>query len=191
MKITVALCTWNRASLLAQTLEAMTHLRVPSEIDWELLAVNNKCTDGTDQVIASYGGRLPLRRLYEPSSGKSYACNLAVREADGDYILWTDDDVLVDADWIAAYGRAFCRYPTAAVFAGRIDPWFAGKTPLWLSQVFPPVASRLFRPGLWKGGAPAGCQSSSLRREYGNPYPGPKKLSVRPESWPPGRRRRR
>ena len=140
MNITVAICTWNRAGLLGQTLDAMTRLRIPEGVTWELLVVNNNCTDDTDQVTAAYTGRLPLRRLWELRPGKSNACNLAVREALGEYMLWTDDDVLVDPNWIAVYCGAFRRHPTAAVFGGRIDPWFAGTPPAWLREVFPRVA---------------------------------------------------
>ena len=39
--VTVAICNWNRATLLRQTLEQMMRLRIPDGIDWELLVVNN------------------------------------------------------------------------------------------------------------------------------------------------------
>jgi hypothetical protein len=52
MHVTVAICTWNRAGLLAQTLEQMRQLVIPPGVTWELIVVNNNCTDDTDQVIA-------------------------------------------------------------------------------------------------------------------------------------------
>lgn len=140
MQLSIVICTWNRAVLLGQTLEAMTRLRVPPETDWELLVVNNHCTDQTDEVTAAYVDRLPLRRLWEPTPGKTHACNRAVREVRGDYVLWTDDDVLVSPDWMAEYLRAFERWPDAAVFGGPISPWFVDNPPRWLAQVFPRVA---------------------------------------------------
>src|SRR5512134_131488 len=105
MDLTVAICTWNRGELLRKTLEQMTELVVPPGVTWELLVVNNNSTDHTDAVAAGFRRRLPLRYLVEPTPGKSNACNLAVREARGDYILWTDDDVLVSPQWLAAYCR--------------------------------------------------------------------------------------
>src|SRR4051812_37235025 len=103
MLITVAVCTWNRAGLLDRTLSRMCQLRVPEGVEWELLVVNNNCTDETDAVLARYQGRLPLRRLSEPSQGHSHARNRAVRAARGELLIWTDDDVLVEPDWIAGY----------------------------------------------------------------------------------------
>jgi len=140
MRLTVGVCTWNRSSLLRQALEQMTRLLIPPGVDWELLVVNNNCTDATDEVIASFSSRLPIRRLFESMPGKSNALNLAVREARGEYILWTDDDTLVDENWFAAYVKAFQRWPEAAFFGGPIRPWFAVPPPAWLDQAWPQVA---------------------------------------------------
>jgi glucosyl-dolichyl phosphate glucuronosyltransferase len=140
MKITVGICTWNRARLLDLTLGRMISMRVPGGVSWELLVVNNNSTDDTEKVLKSYKDRLPLRTLFEATPGKSYALNRAVDEARGDLIIWTDDDVLVDSDWLAAYATAVDRWPTASFFGGPIEPCFDGEPPGWLRQVFPKVA---------------------------------------------------
>jgi glycosyltransferase involved in cell wall biosynthesis len=122
--------------LLGQTLEQMTLLRIPTGIEWELLVVNNNSTDDTDEVAERFADRLQLRLLQERTPGKSHALNRAVREASGEYILFTDDDVLVDEEWLAAYTRAFRRWPGAIVFGGPITPWFEGTPPDWLTRTF-------------------------------------------------------
>jgi len=136
MRVTVAICTWNRCELLRQALEQMTRLAMPPGVEWELLVVNNNCTDVTDTVIAGFATRLPIRRLFEAKPGKSNALNLAVREAQGEYILWTDDDALVDENWVAAYVKAFLRWPEAAFFGGPVRPWFAVQQPAWLEHAW-------------------------------------------------------
>jgi glycosyltransferase involved in cell wall biosynthesis len=98
MVITVAICTWNRAALLDQTLAEMRNLRVPKGVDWELLVVNNNCIDDTDEVIAKHADKLPLRGLVEPKPGHSNARNRAMREARGEDVVWTDDDVRVSSE---------------------------------------------------------------------------------------------
>jgi glycosyltransferase involved in cell wall biosynthesis len=140
MLVTVAICTWNRSALLRKTLEEFTKLEAPYGFDWELIVVDNNSTDGTPGVLADFVGRLPLRALSEPRAGKSNAANLVVREARGEYIIWTDDDVLVSPDWIRQYVAAFEQYPDAEVFGGRIDPWFEGTPPRWLDEGFAAVA---------------------------------------------------
>jgi len=150
MKLTVAVCTWNRAELLDRTLAAMQDLAVPPGIDWELLVVNNNCTDNTDEVIARHEGKLPIRRLFERQQGLSRARNRATAEARGDLILWTDDDVLVEPDWLAEYAKAAREWPEAAFFGGTVDPWFAVRPPRWveksLHRLGPPFAVRQLGP---------------------------------------------
>ena len=93
MHITIAICTWNRCKLLGQTLEQMTRLEIPPHVQWELLIVNNNSTDATSAMVASFSRRLPIRERFEPRPGLSHARNRALTESQGDYILWTDDDV--------------------------------------------------------------------------------------------------
>ena len=132
MQITVAICTWNRCALLRQALEQMTKLSIPPDVQWELLVVDNNSTDATPDVTNSFESRLPIRRIFEPKAGKSYALNRAISEASGDYILWTDDDALVDKLWLTAYCTAFKRWPDAAIFGGPVEPTFDGSPPPWL-----------------------------------------------------------
>jgi glucosyl-dolichyl phosphate glucuronosyltransferase len=138
--VTVAICTWNRAALLDKTLAEMCRMRIPDGVEWELLVVNNNCTDSTDEVLARYGSRLPLRRLFESKPGQSSARNTAIQASRGDMILWTDDDALVHEDWLAAYCRAFAKWPDAAIFGGPVDPWFEGTPPHWLTRIWGQVA---------------------------------------------------
>lgn len=142
MHVTVAICTWNRCELLRQTLERIASaLVVPPGLAWELLVVNNHSTDDTDRVIEQFAARLPLRRLHEPRQGLAHARNRALAEARGEYLVWTDDDVLVDARWLQAYQRAFTRRPDAAVFGGPVEPWFPAGPPAWLAEVWAQVCS--------------------------------------------------
>ena len=135
MRFTVAVCTWNRAALLREFLGRLARAR-SVQGDWELLVVNNNCTDDTERVLEAFEGRLPLRRAFEPKPGHSHARNAAVREARGEYIVWTDDDVLVGEGWLAAYARAVEQHPEAAVFGGPIRPLFEGTPPAWLAAAW-------------------------------------------------------
>ncbi|MCA9131934.1 MAG: glycosyltransferase [Planctomycetales bacterium] len=135
MKISVAICTWNRAALLAQTLAYLERLEIPAGQQWEVLVVNNRCTDDTDAVLRKFQRSLPLRRLYEERAGLSNARNCAVQHAQGDLMLWTDDDVRVGSQWLQSFGQASERHPQAAFFGGPILPWFEGTPPRWLNDV--------------------------------------------------------
>lgn len=134
MRVSLVICTWNRCELLRQTLASLRELEVHTGQEWELLVVNNACSDATDEVIADYRERLPLRRLFEPELGLSRARNAAVRAATGDIVLFTDDDVRVDPAWMRAYLEAADRWPAAGFFGGRIEPRYAPEVPRWVKR---------------------------------------------------------
>jgi glycosyltransferase involved in cell wall biosynthesis len=135
LQVTVAICTWNRANLLDQTLTQLRALRIPDGVDWEIIVVNNRCTDDTDAVVARHAGALPVVLCREWRQGQSYARNHAVARARGDFILWTDDDVLVDPDWMAEILRLFQTEPADIVF-GKVTPWWESGPPGWFSPAF-------------------------------------------------------
>ena len=133
MRVEVVICTWNRAQLLDQTLASMHELIVPPDVEWELLVINNHSSDETDDVIARHTRHLPLRRIWEASLGKSFALNTAIDAARGDLILWTDDDVLVDRNWLSEHVAAARKYPEAGFFGGTIAPWYEVDPPNWVA----------------------------------------------------------
>jgi glycosyltransferase involved in cell wall biosynthesis len=142
MNITVAICTWNRCQLLYQALEHMTFLRIPSALNWELLVVNNDCSDATDSVLTEFESRLPLKVSYEPQVGLSHARNRAIQDARGAHIIWTDDDVLVHENWLSAYAQAFTQHPQAAFYGGPVRPYFRTTPPDWLTDSWSLVGDR-------------------------------------------------
>ncbi|WP_289020810.1 glycosyltransferase [Desulfobacter postgatei] len=134
--ITVAICTFNRSRLLGQTLEQMIQLNVPNDLNWELLVINNNSTDDTNAVIDKYNDSLPIRRIFEKNQGLSYARNRAISEAKGELIVWTDDDVLVNENWLSEYCKGMKCHPNTAFFGGPIRPFFEGPPPRWLKNNF-------------------------------------------------------
>ncbi len=141
MKIDVAICTWNRSSLLAQTLRRLMQLRIPTDVEWRLLVIDNNSTDDTAEVLKGFKTQLPLSALFEPQPGQAQARNCALRETRADYLIWTDDDVLVDPGWLAAYAQAFQGSPDAAFFGGPVEPWFEGTPPRWLADHWQQIAN--------------------------------------------------
>ena len=140
MDVTVAICTRNRARSLDRTLESLAQMRIPDGLAWEVVVVNNNSTDDTDSVIGNYATQLPIRREFEAKPGLSNARNRAVVAARGRYIVWTDDDVIVDPAWLSAYVAAFQRWPDAVLFGGKILPELEGPVPAWLKEAYPIVA---------------------------------------------------
>jgi GT2 family glycosyltransferase len=123
--LTVAICTWNRATLLDRTLTELRCLNATPGIEWELLIVDNNCTDETQSVSSKHASSLPLRYVKEEEQGLSNARNRALAEARFDWVVFTDDDVLVDPGWLAAYVAEIQRADqNVVILGGEIRPWF-------------------------------------------------------------------
>lgn len=141
MELSVVVCTWNRADQLARMLERLGNVPVDSDVRWEVVVVNNNCTDHTADIVAANADRLPIRMVLEPEQGISHARNRGISESCGELLLWTDDDIIVGDEWLNAYARASRQLTDYDFFGGAVRPIFEGDPPAWLSRHWPKVAS--------------------------------------------------
>jgi glycosyltransferase involved in cell wall biosynthesis len=109
-------------------------LLVPPDICWEIIIVDNGSTDDTAELIEQFSSDLPVRRIYEPLAGLSRARNRGVDVAQGEYIIWTDDDCEPAYDWLAAYVKAFRQFPGSAVFGGTVEPVLETPATEWFQE---------------------------------------------------------
>jgi len=116
--------------LLKRVLDALAALRVPDGATVECLVCDNNSTDQTKTIVEGAAGDFaigPLRYLFEPQQGKSHALNRAVAGAEGDWLLFIDDDIRVPPHWLEAYVEAMGRYPDAACLGGGLETWMGGR----------------------------------------------------------------
>jgi GT2 family glycosyltransferase len=131
MRISIIITTYNRAALLESTLQALRAQRyLPGD---EVIVVDNGSSDATPTVIerAAAGFPVALRQIHETIPGKTAALMAGTRTAAGDVLALTDDDVLVDADWLTTIRRLFGD-PSMALVGGRVDPLWERPAPSWL-----------------------------------------------------------
>jgi glycosyltransferase involved in cell wall biosynthesis len=121
LKASVIFSSYNGAGRLPRTLDSLVAQSLPVA-DWELVAVDNASTDGTRALLESYAGRLPIRVLSQPVPGKSGALNLAIESARGELLVFTDDDVAAEPDWLSALVACAEAEPDYGVFGGAILP---------------------------------------------------------------------
>lgn len=131
--LSVLIATRDRAASLSRTLAALQRQELHG-LTWELIVIDNGSTDDTPAVLAEAGSTLPLVVLEETEPGKNRALNRALDSARGKLLVFTDDDVLPDREWLAALHAAAARWPEDSVFGGRIDPRFPPATPAWLTR---------------------------------------------------------
>jgi glycosyltransferase involved in cell wall biosynthesis len=133
MNITVILCTYNRCQSLATALESVAASTLSASNDWEVLVVDNNSRDNTRGTIEDFCRRYPgrFRYVFEPRPGKSNALNSGIKEARGQILAFTDDDVVVDPNWLQNLTSAMKDGEWIGV-AGRIVPLNAFSPPRWL-----------------------------------------------------------
>jgi glycosyltransferase involved in cell wall biosynthesis len=96
--VSIIIPCFNTASTVAETVASVT---AQSMRDFEIIAVDNNCTDTTVQVLTHLAKREPrLRITQEPVQGLSAARNGGIRAANGKFIALLDADDLWDVDYL-------------------------------------------------------------------------------------------
>ncbi len=136
MDASIIICTYNRAESLRDTLGALRALEVPPSRQWEVIVVDNNSKDHTRQVVDEVQHDWPLLRYeYEPSQGLSHARNHGIDCARGAIILFTDDDVLPEPDWLETTLAGLEKHQADAC-GGYIAPIWETTPPTWLTERF-------------------------------------------------------
>jgi len=102
---------------------------------WEFLVVDNASSDITPWLLEqqNWPSAWQVRIVREDKLGVAHARNRAVQEAQGEYLIFLDDDETPDADWLVTYEFLIQeRRPDA--FGGRIEVMFESERPPWLTD---------------------------------------------------------
>ena len=134
MNVEIAICSFNRARLLHRTLLRISEINSSVRNSVRLIVVNNNSTDETDQVISEFAAKLNILALQEKQQGQVFARNCAIRAAEGDLLIWTDDDVIVGDDWLIEYVSAATGQPGYSFWGGPIRPMFESPEPAWITD---------------------------------------------------------
>jgi GT2 family glycosyltransferase len=125
--LSVILPVYNGAGTLDQQLEALA-AQEPGR-PWELIVADNGSTDESRDVATSWKSRIPCLRLVDASCrrGGAAARNLGAASASGRYLLFCDQDDVVQPGWLEAMARALDDHD---LVAGRND-FEALNRPAW------------------------------------------------------------
>jgi colanic acid/amylovoran biosynthesis glycosyltransferase len=99
-RVSVVMVTYNRRELLATALDALDAQTLAPH---EVLVVDNGSTDGSAELLAARTSPAGLRVLPGAAAGSvAQARNVAVSQATGDVIAFTDDDCRPQPTWLEA-----------------------------------------------------------------------------------------
>ncbi|HRO42728.1 MAG TPA: glycosyltransferase [Flavipsychrobacter sp.] len=114
--ISVVICTRNRPQAIETCIQSLMNA---TDTDFELIVVdNNPDNDLTQQVVAKYPS---VKYILEPRKGLDIARNTGAKAASHSIIAYTDDDVVIDKNWIRNLKCCFNNPKTMAV-TGMVIP---------------------------------------------------------------------
>jgi glycosyltransferase involved in cell wall biosynthesis len=103
MKLSVIVATRNRAHAISGCLDSIADsLAKAAPLDAEIVVVDNGSQDGTSRIVEQWatGCAFPVRLLVEPRSGLAVARNRALRTAQGELLVFTDDDCRLSKEYV-------------------------------------------------------------------------------------------
>lgn len=131
IKVTILFSTYNGAKTLPRMLEALTKTTLPRD-QWKIVAVDNNSKDNTREILDAFLDRLPLEIYFEPRQGKENALETGFKHLDGDLVIFTDDDVIPQSDWVETFLRVSEERHDFNIFSGLIKPAWDVMPPEWV-----------------------------------------------------------
>ena len=96
--VSIIIVNWNGERWLRKCLDS---LRVQTCKDFEIILVDNSSTDGSiDFVKNNYS---EVRIFHSENRGYGYACNLGAQEAKGKFLMFFNEDMYVNKDFLEKY----------------------------------------------------------------------------------------
>ncbi|MBC7806699.1 MAG: glycosyltransferase [Akkermansiaceae bacterium] len=119
--VSVLICTRNRADELIHSLRSVLS---NCSASFEVVVVDQSDNDETARVVeicrSEIGGRIPVRHIPTDTRGLSLARNLAIAQAQGSIVAFTDDDCTVGKNWVDTIATLFASDPDLYMVYGQV-----------------------------------------------------------------------
>jgi len=129
MEISIIIPTHNRSDALAKTLSTLVKQGFDGK--WEVVVVNNNSTDNTDEIVKSQQEKFPapLYLIHESVPGPAAARNAGARKAEGEIIVFIDNDILVKPDFLRQHVETIRANPKSWFIGRVVNPPDLRETP--------------------------------------------------------------
>jgi glycosyltransferase involved in cell wall biosynthesis len=146
--LSVVICTHNpRQDYLEKTLNALRNQTLLVE-KWELLLVDNASKELLSLKI-SLDWHSQARHIREEQLGLTPARLRGIGEAQGEILIFVDDDNVLDPDYLEIALQIGKDYPNIAAWGGQIIPAFEESPPTWTKPYWSMLAVYEFDKDHW------------------------------------------
>jgi glycosyltransferase involved in cell wall biosynthesis len=122
-EISVLLCTRNRGEKIKNAVDSILE---NSYENFELIIVDQSSDDKTKTAIETYSDPR-IRYIRSQTVGLSRSRNIAIRESLSEIVGFTDDDCIVDREWLASIMTEFEGDSSVMGVYGRVLPYGKGE----------------------------------------------------------------
>ena len=135
MKVSVIIPTFQRERFLQDALAGVRAQEFPKD-EYEILIVDNGPQPSAKlSGLRDLKGTPQVRCLHEPHNGLHHARHAGARIAQGEILVFIDDDVLCPPEWLPAMLEPY-HNPQVALVAGKVELAFESEPPPWLRQFY-------------------------------------------------------
>lgn len=135
MQASIIIPTFNRADQLFRCLKSLVALDFAGN-EFEIIVVDNGSTDNTKEVVEGYIKEYPqhtIRYFFDDIPGLLTGRHRGAKEAKSEILVFVDDDIHADKDWLTAIVDNFNRYPDVHLIGGKCLPKYEIAPPKWLN----------------------------------------------------------
>ena len=148
IKISVITCTYNpRKDYLNKVLSGLKSQTLSPQA-WEFILVDNASkTSLAEEIDLSW--HCHPRHVREDKLGLTHARARGIREAQGELLVFVDDDNVLDADFLEITLNISQNWAILGAWGGQIRPEFEVEPPEWAKPYFGLLALREFDTDKW------------------------------------------
>ena len=136
LKISIVIPTMDRCAVLAAMLESILSQTVPAD---EIIIIDQSSNEDTRQLADKYAQEKAARIIYIQKAditGAAQARNIGMARASGDVIFLFDDDVILEADYIAQTLKIYDKDPKIGCVGGIITNYNSNSWSYFFKRLF-------------------------------------------------------
>jgi len=141
-EIAVVICCYNSELRIAETIKFLALQEMPSDVEWEVIVVNNASQDNTSTIAAASwernyrGEHAHFKIVDEPKAGLTNARLTGVKSAEAEIIIFCDDDNHFSSTYVSIALQVMRNQPSTGIVGGIAKPKFSIAGREWLQDFF-------------------------------------------------------
>jgi glycosyltransferase involved in cell wall biosynthesis len=131
----VCICTFKRPELLRRLLDSLSNQSTAGLFTYSITVADNDAMQSARKVVDAFSSQSPLAVTYcvESQQNIALARNKALEHADGDFVVFVDDDEFADENWLLNLLNTCLAYEADGVL-GPVKSRFDLEPPQWVRK---------------------------------------------------------